>query len=59
MLYPSCTGLSFIRCVFRYLSYLLKLFINASSLFCWYFVGILLWMCPSVLFKNVRGLFIL
>ena len=55
MLYPSCTGLSFIHCVCRHLSYLLKLFINASSLFCWYFA----WDVSVVLFKNVRGLFIL
>ena len=52
--YPSCTGLSFIRCVCKRI-YLICL--NFLLMHPHYSVGILLGMCPSVLFKNVRGLF--
>ena len=48
MLYPSCTGLC------RQI-YLIRL--NFLLMHPHYSVGILLAMCPSVLFKNVRGLF--
>ena len=55
MLYPSCTGLSFIRRVCTHFYFMLIRLILMHS---HYSFGILLGMCLSILFKNVRGLFL-
>ena len=55
MFYPLCVGLCFIRHVCKHFfifAYLLKLLLMQT----YYYVGILLGMCPSVSFKYVRRL---